>query len=138
MSRQNPEEDEPGTIYYDRQERGVRGIVMRGPFSLTAYLGVPADHPLTAVGDYDDLPLNVHGGLTYSGCGKEWPQGWYWWGWDYAHAGDLSYESTASTGDREHNFDDVLGELNEAWHQFEKLARLAERVAAWTTKKAGA
>lgn len=40
--------------------------------------------------NYDDIPLGVHGGLTFSDNVKQderWSDGW-WIGWDYAHLGD--------------------------------------------------
>ncbi len=82
-----------GTILRDWQERGVRAIIMRGPHSLCAYLGVPESHPVAreCIG-YDtlnDIGPFVHGGWTFGGVGEEpRPRGWYWFGWDYAHSGD--------------------------------------------------
>ncbi len=41
---------------------------------------------------YDDLlPVEVHGGLTFSreGDGDTWPKGYWWLGFDCAHWGDL-------------------------------------------------
>jgi hypothetical protein len=97
--------DEVGTIYYDHVIKGIRCTIRRGPASLCAYIGIPLDHPL-ANRHYDNLPLNVHGGLTFAGTGISDPtlyhrgpsgvmirtkfkqSGWYYYGWDYAHVGD--------------------------------------------------
>ena len=38
---------------------------------------------------YDNIPLSVHGGLTFSGTPCMCLYG-YWIGWDYAHSGDYS------------------------------------------------
>jgi hypothetical protein len=68
-----------------------RALVSTGPCgNFVAYVGVPADNSL-AGRDYDDMPLDVHGGLTFAAEGgrRIWPAGWYWYGWDYAHAGDV-------------------------------------------------
>lgn len=68
-----------------------RALIRTGPGgSFCAYVGVPADSSL-AGRDYDDMPLNCHGGLTFSDAGGRsgWPEGWYWYGWDYAHGGDF-------------------------------------------------
>ena len=35
--------------------------------------------------DYDEIPVDIHGGLTYS---KSEPDGYYWIGFDCAHWGD--------------------------------------------------
>jgi len=82
------------TVFVDRHEDGYRFLVMRGPASVVAYLGVPESHPLAGRA-YDDLPLDCHGGLTFAGLGggkrDAFPAGWYWYGWDYAHSGDRSF-----------------------------------------------
>ena len=66
----------------------LRGLVLRGPFSLCAYLGVPQQHWLA---DIDDLEFPCHWGVTFrqAGDGALWPAGWFWFGWDYGHAGDF-------------------------------------------------
>lgn len=64
-----------------------RALILQGPFSLCAYLGVPQSHWLA---DMHELELRCHGGVTYQGEGTGYrPAGWYWYGWDYAHAGDM-------------------------------------------------
>ncbi len=65
----------------------LRGLVVQGPFSLCAYLGVPLEHWLAQV---DELQFDCHWGVTFAGegDGQIRPAGWYWYGWDYAHAGD--------------------------------------------------
>ena len=88
--------DDVGFAYLDwTEDEGTpfvrRALVVEGPMSLTAYVGVPIEHPL-ADQNYDDVPLDVHGGLTHGAPGDQVhrPLGWYWYGWDYAHAGDLT------------------------------------------------
>ena len=76
-----------GTILRDHidPDSGLRMLVMRGPFSFCAYVGVPADHTLAGL---PDLEFECHFGITFSQWGREdtpWEKGWYWWGWDYAH-----------------------------------------------------
>ncbi|HUU65476.1 MAG TPA: hypothetical protein VMW37_05160 [Dehalococcoidales bacterium] len=63
---------------------------------LCAYVGVPKGHPCYGQHydyiPYDDLfPIRVHGGLTFSkeGDGDTWPKGYWWLGFDCAHAWDL-------------------------------------------------
>ena len=64
----------------------------------SAYIKLPKD---------TDIDLMVHGGITY-GPGQPLP--WmneneaddgYWWGWDYAHYGDLFYPGINSDRARE-------------------------------------
>ena len=104
-----------------------RALVAQGPSSLVAYVGVPEDHPL-AGRHYDDMPLDCHGGLTFADKGGHsiWPKGWYWYGWDYAHAGDfLSFLPNSS--DRQWTVEDVEAEARQVMKQIEAL--LAESVA---------
>ncbi|WP_157266534.1 hypothetical protein [Azohydromonas aeria] len=65
----------------------LRALVLRGPMSLLAYIGVPLDH--WAAGT--DLDFRCHWGITFEGEGEGMmrPAGWYWWGWDYGHCTDV-------------------------------------------------
>jgi hypothetical protein len=83
---------EVGDIVRDYYDDGVRVIIMRAPNSWCVYVGVPLTHPLANF-DYDLLPIDCHGGVTFADSGTKegkWPEGFYWYGWDYAHSGDLS------------------------------------------------
>jgi len=80
------------------------GLVGEFPYSihkhprlghLCGYIAVPPAHPWFGK-DYDDLDVDVHGGLTYAKDGKEtdYPhalgtEAW-WHGFDCAHSGDIS------------------------------------------------
>jgi hypothetical protein len=126
---------EPGHVFYDAIEEGVRILVVRGPASLCAYLGVPKDHPLAGF-DYNDLVISVHGGLTYGSTGgKEWPEGFYWYGWDYAHCDDYStYYDDGRTSEILRNghkwtVEEVVKEAKEACWDFRRLMKLAEKCA---------
>jgi len=120
-----------GTILEDGHENGVRYLIMRGPNSLCCYLGVPKDHPL-ANRSYDDIPLDCHGGLTFSekGDGEIRPEGWFWYGWDYGHAGDVSFDDLKYTmiSSDEHKWivEDVKKEIWLVTHSFRKLMKLVE------------
>ncbi len=90
-------QDNVGTVYEDFVEKGIRCRILRGPGSLVAYLGIPPKHPLAGK-NYDDVPLDVHGGLTFGDMGGEqehrtdnWPAGYYWYGWDYSHWMDKAF-----------------------------------------------
>lgn len=125
-----------GHIFYDAIKEGVRVIVMRGPAALCAYLGVPKDHPLAGF-DYNDLPMQVHGGLTFGSAPEEgWPQGWFWYGWDYAHAGDWStYDDERrdpppwKSDAKKWTVPEVVAEAKDACWDFRKLMKLAEKCA---------
>ena len=60
---------------------------------LCGYVALPPSHPYYGK-DYDDIPVKVHGGLTYAQDSQgeiSWaltPKAW-WIGFDCAHYGDL-------------------------------------------------
>lgn len=126
-------EIKPGTVLRDWFDEGVRVVVMRGQFSMNVYLGVPEDHPL-AGHDYDSLPLDCHGGLTFAsvGDGKYLPKGFYWYGYDYAHLNDYVWYSSGTPSFMENNHKWSLKEIvDDSWspvYDFKKLMRLTERV----------
>lgn len=76
-------------ILQDMQLAGTpfRGLVVRGEFSLLAYVGVPRSHWLA---DMVELEFDCHFGVTFRGHGDGGlrPADWYWYGWDYAHYTD--------------------------------------------------
>lgn len=136
----------PGTVFEDRQEDGIRFVIIRGPAALCAYVGVPLGHPL-ADHEYDDIPITVHGGLTYAGTdekGAYRPSGWYFYGWDYAHMGDrmiyedtilkelrMIYEELPGPRDRTAKaWTPKLVDEDSQWavEDFKRLARLAEKI----------
>lgn len=51
----------------------------------TGYIRLPLSHPWRDL-RYDDIPANVHGGLTYRDFHENFPGTWI--GFDCAHAGD--------------------------------------------------
>jgi hypothetical protein len=62
------------------------------------YVGVPPTHPYFG-SNYDDVPVEVHGGLTYAAActspvchipAEPGPDALWWFGFDCAHADDLS------------------------------------------------
>jgi hypothetical protein len=120
----------PGTILSTINNGLMKGMVMRNMFSLCAYIGIPMWHPLANL-NYDDIPLEVHGGLTFGskGDGEKWPSKFYWYGWDYGHYGDMSIyplelmELILKYRENEHGWTvaEVEAELQEAMEQFKKL-----------------
>jgi hypothetical protein len=144
--------DQPGTRYADFYEDGIHVLVMRGPFSLCAYLGIPQGHPLAGF-NYEDIPLRVHGGLTFGkeGDGDWRPAGEYWYGWDYAHAGDFAFydlvyqNAIQKMTAKDHKWarikghkwtpDEVIEEARNALYDFVKLVRWAETIARKESEK---
>ena len=125
-----------GTIIKLWFESGIYCMIMRGPSSLCAYLGLPTDHPLSGF-NYDDMPIKCHHGLTYSGegSGKVRPNGYYWYGWDYGHHGDycfyydlLDMYSSDGLTDKKWMVEDVKKDMRGTICDFAQLKRLAEDI----------
>ena len=123
-----------GTIFHDEFDDGVRFIVLRGPASLCAYVGVALDHPL-ANKSYD-LPISAHGGLTFSDKGDGIrPEGYYWYGWDYSHCDDYSfyYDNPClekfTHSDIKWLVEDVVSDSWKTIYNFKKLVKLSEQIA---------
>lgn len=127
--------DEVGTKYIDSFEDGLRLIVLRGPSALCAYIGIPKDHPLANF-SYDDIPLSVHGGLTFGalGDGTYLPGEQFFYGWDYAHSGDKSFydltyfSHSPRVNDKAWLVDEVESELKYACWDFQKIMKLSEAI----------
>lgn len=126
-----------GDMFVDRFDEGLRFIILRGPFHLCAYVGVPEAHPM-AEHDYDSLPIDCHGGLTFSraGDGKYLPKGYWWYGWDYGHCDDYRISDHHSTNYKKLNetrtkwgVKEVDGDSRRAIYGFKKLLALTEKIA---------
>ena len=90
----------------------------------TAYVRVPKTHKYYSKG-YDDIPVSVHGGLTFS----ETTRGCHWIGWDYAHLGDALYYPQMNkkspnlfknTGDHFWTVEEIMIHVQEVIFQLEK------------------
>lgn len=81
------------------------------------YVGLAKNHPCFQV-SYDDIPVSVHGGLTYSNVGKD---GLYWVGFDCIHAGD---RHEGESEDRGHFWllDEVVEETNRLAEQLTNVS----------------
>ena len=124
--------DEVGTIYHSGMRQGVKYLILRGPVSVNAYLGIPEDHPLAGQ-DYNDVNLPVHGWLTFARFGEDgssWLPEFYWFGWDYAHSGDRCFHDLEyhvfRPDDIEWTPDMIFKEVKEA---IPKLVRLMGNIA---------
>ena len=126
-------------VVFDEFDEGIRFVIMSLYSHFTAYVGIPSDHPLAGF-DYDDVPLSAHYGLTYSDYGgKHLPKGYYWYGWDYTHAGDYHYPGEKMIKENPDLFkkgadekDWTLGEVKkDSWetiYEFKKLVKIAEKI----------
>lgn len=116
------------------REDGLWVIVLSmGGRNFCTYIGLPIDHPLAGY-HHDLLPVGCHGGLTFSGegDGKYRPEGYYWYGWDYGHAGDKTWYGD-DTPDFEFDEKDwTLGEVKDdarsAIYDMSTLKRLSESI----------
>lgn len=116
-----------GTTVDSWDDEGIKCLIVRGPGSLCAYLGIPKEHPCAGK-HYDDIDLRVHGGLTFSQAGEvetPWDPALYWIGWDYAHYRDKTfYDLQFSYGHYgEHGWTDeeVKPQVIEAAKQYKEL-----------------
>jgi len=121
-------DDAPGTIYADWEQDGYRCLIMRGPCSICGYIGMKEGHPAFGK-DYNDIDVRCHGGLTFAHDdktgGDRWPSGWWWFGWDYAHYGDVPFydlrDGRVYYDDQEWSPKDVCAEFPEIIEEFNKV-----------------
>lgn len=94
----------------------------------TAYIGVP-ENSILANFDYEKMPLEVHGGLTYSKKGNDefLKSGFYWYGWDYAHSGDYAgyYEES---DDKRWTTKEIKDEVSDVSYQLSQIEGFADRL----------
>lgn len=83
-------EKEPNRM--DWEYCGFKCLILRSPEMkhLCGYVGLPKWHPYYKK-EYNDVDVEVHGGLTFSreGSGDKWEKDYWWIGFDCAHIGDL-------------------------------------------------
>lgn len=117
----------------DWRDNGLWIIILSmGGRNFCVYIGVPIDHPLAGY-DYDNLPVDCHGGLTFSGKGdgKYRPEGYYWYGWDYGHSGDFTYYGDGTKpmdNEQDWTLKQVKGDAWNAVYEMGKLKDLAEKI----------
>ena len=70
------------------------------------YVGLPKGHKYEGK-DYDEIDVEVHGGLTYAGQGNKYPVDGdeSWIGFDYAHCGDAKDLTLVQELNDEHTYD---------------------------------
>ena len=110
--------------------RGYEFAVMNLGTHPCCYIKLPKGHKYENI-DYDNIPLSVHGGLTYGESylivavvgGKQIKdETGYWIGWDYAHYGDyLGYDSPPYFGTRIYATEELEMDCRNAIDQLCKL-----------------
>lgn len=89
---------------------------------LCGYVGLPKGH--RAFGkDYDEIEVNVHGGLTYAShdVGEYAGPRLWWIGFDCAHSGDFSpYYSKPDSGEVYRTFGYVFAQLQSLTTQLQE------------------
>ena len=117
------------------KETGFRIIILSLGTHPCAYVGIPVNHPF-AGWDCEDVGfIDCHGGITYSreGDGDYLPEGYWWYGWDYAHADDfVGYYKGESFMERitkkwttkeiDERSEKILNFMNDRWHLGLKIA----------------
>ncbi len=91
VSREWPPSD--SSFIEDDVHQGLRYIVLQGPFAVCGYVRVPPGHP-DAAKEYDDIGVDVHGGLTFRCLDNE---GFHWYGWDNGHYGEACEDPVFET-----------------------------------------
>ena len=89
LIQERPWEHEPDREEWVHELTGYKCTVRRHQTlgSLNGYVAVPKGHRVWGKG-YDDVDVEVHGGLTYADEDKE--TGEWVFGFDCSHAGDIS------------------------------------------------
>lgn len=122
--------------YYDYEV-----VILKIRTHMCAYVHIPNEHPLAKLftekdDNYieEDLSayISCHGGVTYSSSYFSYEDGdseGYWFGWDYAHAGDYSpvivpgFPDWADARPYEHiwTIEEVIAECGYVVRQLEEL-----------------
>ena len=128
-----------------KTKAGLHAIIHRVPHhgALCGYVAVPPGHPHHKV-HYDEVPVDVHGGLTYAKeCAGEIchvaepgePEDVWWLGFDCAHSDDLApisnlfFSRLAFQG---HSYNEEYRDFEYVKAQCEKLA---EQLAGMSLKE---
>lgn len=114
-----PWTNEPDKAQWVDQTTGLDCLIVRNRVgALCGYVGLPPGHRWHGA-DYDDVPAEVHGGLTYAGpCQDGRESGWgichapepgrpadvWWLGFDCAHAWDWAPKMARHSHDAYRDF----------------------------------
>jgi len=125
-----------GTVLQHGKHSGIEYYIVCGPVSVVAYIRIPEGSPYLD-SEYDDVGLDVHGGLTYKGT-KWWEgevegsTGSLYFGWDYSHWQDRPFYDEMFRNNREIEWTDdlVLPEVLEACEEFARMQTDEQEVSA--------
>jgi hypothetical protein len=113
-----------------KKYKGIYYLIKQNPhmYSWLAYIKLPDKHKWVKK-NYDDIPLDCHGGLTFKATvtGKEnhW-QGFTkgtWIGWDYGHVGDFTDYGFAFSNDSVFKYN----EMDKKW-EYEEVEKEVKEV----------
>jgi hypothetical protein len=115
--------DEDVKVLKEWKAHGLRCKVLISPVgSINGYVAVPKSHSAWGA-NYDNLGIDVHGGLTFGQRGNSglWNDpDLYWFGFDTAHAGDwVNYSDRPS--DHKWTLDEVIKETTYMAKQFAEM-----------------
>ncbi len=81
-----------GAVIKDWMIGDIRCLILRCYSSLCGYVGIKDTSKLAGL-KYNEITLNVHWGLSFTGEGDGImrPLGWYFFGWDYGHCDDYAF-----------------------------------------------
>lgn len=90
-----PWEDEPDHAEWIQEPSGYKCRITRNKTTgtLCGYVGIPKEHRFWGISyeeshvELSEIEVDVHGGLTYSAEGDD---GWWYFGFDTAHAEDFT------------------------------------------------
>ena len=86
-----------------------------------AYVKLPADN-IYYRHSYRNIPIYVHGGLTYSKKEKDG----FWIGWDYAHCGDYTWWGS-DKNDKKWTVDEIFEDVKNAISQLKQINNKSNR-----------
>jgi hypothetical protein len=133
-----PWHDEPDRVAWVDKTTGYHCLILRSEVSgaLCGYVALSPQHPLWGL-DYEDIDVQVHGGLTWANPPDEFreqgsPDLW-WVGFDCSHAFDRMPGIEAAVREaRQRTLDQFAAradELSDAeQHDFQQLIELGDRI----------
>ncbi len=110
-----------GSEYHVSYFGSYVGVVVEAPSIMgygrrwNGYIGVPNWHPYFDK-DYDEVSLDAHGGLTFSGRFDLASDRWFF-GFDHLHG------FSGDTGGHDHKREDVMKEVEDLYEQCEKVRK---------------
>lgn len=114
-------------LFQAQHEAGYKIVIVNYYSHPCAYIGLQEGHPYYNI-DYDDIPIDCHGGLTYGSNNHiavaELRDNGYFIGWDYGHYGDYVTFSPYSN-DKMWTTEEIIDECFNVIEQLEKLKQIA-------------